>query len=153
MESLLTILVFLHLSELSAYMYESPNTIDNKNAYSLEGCNDCLLTKQNEQISEFKDNCEILRHLVDRDKRSQRYIFSELGIHIYIPWDSWSEWDCSCGGGRRNRFMRKWCSNRETTCTETDWCPETCQNAGTYDTVCRCTELYYGKCCENSKLM
>ena len=73
----------------------------------------------------------------------------------WVDWAPWEEWNgCSrtCGGGHKTRIRYRCCARGASEkCTETSKCPEVCLNSGTFDTRCRCTDQFFGECCENCK--
>jgi len=71
---------------------------------------------------------------------------------MWAPWENWSGCSRTCGGGTTTRYRYRCCDlGKSLKCIEYGNCPELCLNSGTFDTQCRCTDEFFGKCCEEGK--
>ena len=73
-------------------------------------------------------------------------------VDMWTTWENWSGCSRTCGGGVRIRYKYRCCDlGKYQNCKEYSTCPELCLNSGTFDTQCRCTDEFFGECCEEGK--
>jgi len=116
------------------------NGIGSLNATGGESCSSCRRTITGESGYSNTWGCkEWVRNYHDH-------------MDMWASWDNWSRCSRTCGGGVRTRYRYRCCdSGKSQECIEYSNCQELCLNSGTFDTQCRCTNEFFGICCEECK--